>query len=146
MLLAVIRANNFQNDYKPPGARLKRALVLGLAEAGVTDIVWERIGPGEVLPAFPRMGPLLPRFHFTAAPYPCSARTLVVEESEAFFDPAVFHLLLRWPGEASIEATHDGKPLGLWARSLSKYSTEISVEIPGDQLFFVRSRESRSER
>lgn len=146
MLLAVIRANNFQNDHKLFCVRLRRALVLALTDAGVTDIVWERIGRDEVLQAFPRLGPSFPRFHFSAVPYPCTARTLVIEESEMFFEPAVFELLMNWPGETSIEATHHGKPLGLWARSLSKRSREISVEIPEDQLFFAGNRVGRSER
>ena len=112
MLLAIIRANNFQSN-KISALRLRRALVLGLATAGVTDIVWERIGPDEVIEPLAWLGPLLPRFHFTKVPCPCSGRTLIIEESETFFEPAVFQLLMSWPGDASIEATHGGKPVGL---------------------------------
>ena len=139
MLLATIRANNFQND-KLRAFRLRRALVLALAHAGVTDIVWERIGRDEVAPPLAWLAPLLPRFHFTAVPCPCSGRTLIIEESETFFEPAVFKLLMSWPGDASIEATHEGKPVGLWARSVSKNSREICVEIPEQHIFFLRDR------
>lgn len=139
LLLAIIRANNFQSN-KLRSLRLRRALVLALANAGVTDIVWERIGRDEVAPPPAFLGSPLPRFHFKAVPCPCSGRTLIIEESETFFDPAVFQLLLRWPGDASIEATHGGKPVGLWARSASKYAKEICVEIPAQQIFFLRER------
>lgn len=139
MSLAIIRANNFHND-KLRALRLRRALVLALANAGVTDIVWERIGPEEIVEPLAWLGSLLPRFHFTAVPCPCSGRTLIIEESEIFFEPAVFQLLVSWPGDASVEATYDGKPIGLWARSASKYSREICVEIPEEQIFFLRDR------
>ncbi|MBI4474111.1 MAG: hypothetical protein HY646_15685 [Acidobacteria bacterium] len=139
MLLAIIRANNSQKD-SLRAHRLRRALVLALANAGVTDIVWERIGRDEVVPPFAWLAPCLPDFHFTAVPCPCSGRTLIIEESETFYEPAAFQLLLSWPGDASIEATHNGMPVGLWARSASKYSNEISVEIPDQHIFFLRDR------
>ncbi len=139
MPLAIIRANRIQHD-KLRTFRLRRGLVLGLAIAGVTDIAWEGISRDEVDSYFANITSHLPQFHFTELPRPCSGRTLIIEESEMFFDPAVFRLLLNWPGNASIEATHNEESVGLWAQSSSRYSREISVEIPDQQIFFLRER------
>ncbi|MBI2149017.1 MAG: CDP-alcohol phosphatidyltransferase family protein [Acidobacteria bacterium] len=143
MILAVIRANNFRNETRLSGVPLRRALVLSLAKAGVTDIVWEGVERREVAPTFKGAGPSLPRFHFGSRPSAPRERVLIVEESDTFFEPAVFRLLLDWPVEAAIEATWDGKPAGLWIQFPSKFSPEISVELPDSQVFSTTDRLGR---
>lgn len=161
MSVAVIRASHSPSSLKIFAVPLRRALVLALAKAGVTDVVWQGISPKDLLPAFAGAGNSMCRFHFqplVRASYSKSPgdgaliaglcegpwrRIIFFEESEIYFDPAVFRLLLEWPGEAPVEADYEGKPVGLWSRVMSTDAEGARVQLPTHQVFFLQDPDAR---
>jgi phosphatidylglycerophosphate synthase len=89
--VAEIHASEARPKTTVLGMPPRRALILAMARAGVTDVVWIGARREEVLRDFAGLGDGLPRFHFDRQTRPA----VVLDESDVLFHPEAIRLMVK---------------------------------------------------